>query len=48
LCNNCVTFGEWREDLVNYYKNCNGLKECVQWDFTVGEETKELFSGKKP
>jgi hypothetical protein len=39
FCHDCVTFGEWSHDIVEYYRNGGG----VQWDFSVGEETKEMF-----
>ena len=39
LCHNCVTVGEWTGAIVEYYRNGGG----IQWDFSVGEETKELF-----
>jgi hypothetical protein len=39
-CYDCVTFKEWTSDVSEYYKNGGG----VQFDFTVGEETKDLFS----
>ncbi|CAB9524403.1 expressed unknown protein [Seminavis robusta] len=42
VCNNCVTFGEWSNDVAEYYRNGGG----VHFDFSVGEETKELFSMK--
>ena len=42
LCYNCVSFGEWKNQVVDYYRNGGG----VVFDFTVGEETKALYAGK--
>ena len=42
-CYDCVTFGEWKSSIVDYY--ANGGR--IQWDFSVAEETKQLFSGTK-
>jgi hypothetical protein len=41
-CHDCVTFREWKDDIMDYYRNGGG----IQWDFSVGEETKEMFGMK--
>lgn len=42
-CYDCVTLQEWTDDIGNYYRNGGG----IQFDFTVAEETKQLWSGQK-
>ena len=41
-CYDCVTQSEWIDNIASYYKNGGG----IQFDFTVGEETKQLFGSK--
>lgn len=36
LCNDCVTFGEWKEGVLDYYRNGGG----VQWDFSIDPNSK--------
>jgi len=42
-CNDCVTLTEWTDGIKDYYQNGGG----IQFDFTVAQETKDLWSGNK-
>lgn len=38
-CYDCLTSSEWRGRIADYYRGGGG----IQFDFTIGDETKELF-----
>lgn len=40
-CYDCVTAREWAADVADYYKNGGG----IQFDFTVDQSTKDIWSG---
>lgn len=42
-CYDCVTLSEWVGDVKDYYANGGG----ISWDFTVAQETKDLWAGKQ-
>ena len=43
LCYDCVSFGEWKRQVGAYYQKGGG----VNFDWTVGEDTKALYAGKR-
>lgn len=43
VCHNCVTADEWKQGVIDYYKNGGG----IQFDFSVAPETKAFWSGKR-
>jgi hypothetical protein len=40
-CHDCITTSEWVSGIQEYYKNGGG----IEFDFTVAQETKDLWSG---